>query len=249
MAFPILQRRRLYEEVVNALKKTIFSGDYQIGDKLPSEMELAKQFQVSRLVIREAIRYLELTGLIDVKQGAAGGPFVSEINTKVIQENMRDLLLFGKISVSQLYEVRALVEPEVARLAALRVTKKELHELEQSVFISETGKPGIDFIKNNVKFHCILGKSSRNLFYSIIMDCIMDFTEKFVLTIKPIKEIVHSRTSHREIYQAIFTRNPDMASKITYSHIQDIAKQLKKMEKVYLNLIRKNKNFAFKSER
>ena len=68
-----LQRKRLYEEVLNELKKAIFSGEYQIGDKLPSETELAKLFHVSRSVIREAIRYLVEHRFVDVLVATAGG--------------------------------------------------------------------------------------------------------------------------------------------------------------------------------
>ncbi|RLB00563.1 MAG: FadR family transcriptional regulator, partial [Deltaproteobacteria bacterium] len=122
---PSPRRKRLYEEIAEVLKKAILSGDYRVGDKLPSEMELAERFGVSRLVIREAIRYLELSGLIEVRQGATGGAFVRELDSKIIRQNLSDLLFFRKISVSQLYEVRMYVEPEVARLAALRRTEED----------------------------------------------------------------------------------------------------------------------------
>ena len=87
--FRSLQRKRLYEEVAASIKQAIFSGVYRVGDKLPSETELAGMFQVSRPVVREAIRYLEITGLLIVRQGATGGAFVSGINSRVLKENVR----------------------------------------------------------------------------------------------------------------------------------------------------------------
>ena len=219
--------------------EAICSGVYRVGDKLPSETELAKRFRVSRLVVREAIRYLELRGLIEVRQGAKGGAFVSELTPRVVQENMRDLLLLGNISVSQLAEVRTHVEPEVSRLAAVRATKEDLEKLEESIVLAETGEPGIEYVKNNVRFHRLLGRASHNPFYSVIMDCIMDLTENFVLTIKPVKEVIHDRTSHKEIYRAILEREPERAAELTLKHIQDITQQMRKLESIFLQLINK----------
>ena len=161
-----------------------------LGDVSPQAVELAR-------------RNLELNGLIEVRQGATGGAFVRELDSKIIRQNLSDLLFFRKISVTQLYEVRMYVEPEVARLAALRRTEEDLQLLEHLVYLSETGEPGIDYIKHNVDFHRVLGKASQNPFYAVIINSIMDFTENFILTIKPVKEVIHERTIHREIYEAI----------------------------------------------
>jgi len=234
---PSPRRKRLYEEIAEVLKKAILSGDYRVGDKLPSEMELAERFGVSRLVVREAIRYLELNGLIEVRQGATGGAFVRELDSKIIRQNLSDLLFFRKISVTQLYEVRMYVEPEVARLAALRRTEEDLQLLEHLVYLSETGEPGIDYIKHNVDFHRVLGKASQNPFYAVIINSIMDFTENFILTIKPVKEVIHERTIHREIYEAILKRNADQARAKAIEHTINITKQMKRLEKLYLDLL------------
>lgn len=233
------RRRRLYEEIAEVLKKAILSGDYGVGDRLPSETELAERFGVSRLVIREAIRYLELNGLIEVRQGATGGAFVRELDPAIIQQNLSDLLFFGKVSVSQLYEVRLHVESEVARLAALRRTEEDIRILEHLAYLSEVGEPGTDYIKHNVNFHRALGKASHNPFYSVIINSIMDFTEHFVLTIKPVKEVIHERTIHREIFEAILKQDEVRAQKKAVEHILNINKQMLRLEKLYLEMLRK----------
>ena len=104
--FKSLQRKRLYEEVAASIKQAIFSGEYSEGDKLPSENELAELFRVSHSVVREAVRYLEIIGLLKVRQGATGGAFVSDINSRVLKENVMDLLTMGQASVGQLTEMR-----------------------------------------------------------------------------------------------------------------------------------------------
>ena len=208
-----------------------------MGDKLPSEIELSEAFQVSRPVVREAIRYLELTGMVKVKQGATGGAFISEFNSRVLQDNMRDLLIARKVSVSQLTELRMHVEPEVARLAAMRRTDKDLQEMKQSVSRSSQDLTGEDYVKNNANFHRIVGRASQNLLYSVVQDCIMDITEEFIGTIKSVQLVLHDPSEHTEIYKAILDREGDLAAAITREHTIKIGNQMQQLEKLYLEMI------------
>lgn len=238
-SFKSLQRKRLYEEVAASIKRAIFAGDYRVDDKLPSEKELAELFQVSRGVVREAVRYLEITGLLTVRQGATGGAFVSGINHRVLKENVVDLLTLGKVSVGQLTEMRTLIDPEIARLAAMRVEAEDLRKLEQSVALSKNPSPEIGFldqVENNARFHRLLGRASRNLFYAIIEDIIMDFTVAFIQTVQPEHEILHEPGDHEDILQAVLNREPDRAAEITRKHIKKIGSQMQALEEVFLKL-------------
>lgn len=237
--FKSLQRKRLFEVVAASIKQAIFSGVYPVGEKLPSENELAGLFQVSRPVIREAIRYLEITGLLTVRQGATGGAFVSGIDSRVLHENVKDLLTLGQVSVSHLTEVRTLVDPEIARLAALRAEAKDLQKLEQSVALSKSLDPEIAFqdqVENNARFHRLLGRASHNLFHAIIEDVIMDFTVEFILTVQVEHEILHNPDDHDDIFQAVLDRDPDRAEAVTKEHIEKIGSQMKALEDVFLKL-------------
>jgi len=231
--FNNLQRKRLYEEVAEALKEAILKGDYQVEDKLPSEMELAEQFNVSRSVIREAIRYLELTGLVTIKQGATGGAFVSEMNTRILQTYMRDLVSFENISVHQYIEIRHYIDPEVSRLAALRATEKDLEYLEQSVFLSKTGKPGDEFLINNMGFHQLLGRASHNPFYIAIEDCLVELSIEFIKIIKPVDVDLHDYKEHDAIYRAVSDRDPERAIAATQKHIETVSEVVLGYEQNY----------------
>ena len=237
--FNSLQRKRLYEEVSAAIKKAIFEGDYDVGDKLPSEIELSKLFQVSRPVIREAIRYLEIMGIVNVRQGATGGAFVSGITSRVLQENIKDLLVLGNLSVAQLTEMRTHIDPEIARLAALRAETEDLKELERSVALSKSLDPEIGFmdhVENNARFHRLLGRASHNLFYTIIEDVIMDFTVEFIQTVQVKHEVLHDQNQHEDIFQAVLEQDPDRAEAITQEHIKKIGSQMRALEEVFLEL-------------
>jgi DNA-binding FadR family transcriptional regulator len=239
--FKSLYRKRLYEEVAGSIKQAIFAGEYSVGDKLPSETELAKIFHVSRPVVREAIRYLEVTGLLKVRQGATGGAFVSAINSQLLQENVKDLLTLGQVSVGQLTEIRAYIDPEIARLAALRAEAKELELLERAVLLSKSLDPKTDFlesVENNARFHRLLGASSHNLFYSIIEDIIMDFTVEFIQTVQQEHEILHDPEEHVHIFEAVRSGEADRAEILTRAHIGKIGSQMSALEEVFLELSR-----------
>ncbi len=238
-SFKSLQRKRLYEEVAASIKQAIFTGEYRVGDKLPSENELAELFQVSRPVVREAVRYLEITGLLTVRQGATGGAFVCGMNSRVLKENVKDLLTLGHVSVGQLTEMRTHIDPEIARLAAVRVDVADHEELRQSVDLSKNISPDIDFldqVENNARFHRLLARVSHNLFYAIIEDVIMDFTVEFIRTVQLEHEILHEPNDHEDILQAVLDRDPDRAAAITRAHIEKIGSQMMELEEVFLKL-------------
>jgi DNA-binding FadR family transcriptional regulator len=240
--FISLQRKRLNEEVSEALKKAIFVGQYRVGDKLPSESELAEVFHVSRPVVREAIRFLEVTGMVTVKQGATGGAFVSGISSRILKENVMDLLILGNLSVSQLTETRAHIDPEIARLAADRALEEDLIELEKSVRLSQDKNSGLDFseqVENNARFHRLLGRACKNPFYSIIEHTIMDFTVEFMLAIQPDHEVLHDPNDHGEILGAIMAHDAVKAVAVTQRHIAKIGAQMEVLEEVFLSISRK----------
>lgn len=210
-----------------------------LGRSTAPETGAERLFQVSRPVVREAIRYLEITGLLTVRQGATGGAFVSGISSRILKENVKDLLTLEQVSVSQFTEVRTLVDPEIARLAALRADAKDLQKLEQSVALSKSLDPEISFqnqVENNAHFHRLLGRASHNLFYAIIEDVIMDFTVEFILTVQAEHEILHNPDDHDDIFQAVLNHDPDRAATVTLEHIEKIGSQMRALETVFLKL-------------
>ena len=88
------------------------------ADRLPAESVLAEQFGVSRMGVREALRVLELQGLVEVRHGYAGGVFVAEPNGAALLGALEDSLRQGQVGADELYQARVLVEPAIARLAA-----------------------------------------------------------------------------------------------------------------------------------
>jgi len=116
--FRQLGRRKAYEEVADQIRERIFSATVKTGERLPAERELAVQFGVSRVAVREAIRALELSGLVVVKKGPKGGIFVAEDHQRPIIDSIGNLLARGEARLADLFEVRLLIEPYAAERVA-----------------------------------------------------------------------------------------------------------------------------------
>ena len=99
--FRPIKQSRISEEVLRQLKEAILLRKFKSGEKLPSERELTEQFQVSRGVIREAIRALEITGFVITRQGPAGGAFVTELSFDHVGNAFLDLFLANRVSIPQ----------------------------------------------------------------------------------------------------------------------------------------------------
>ena len=96
MAFKPLDKSRLSLQVSRQLRKSIFGGEFQPGQRLPNERALAETFGTSRIIVREAIWDLKKSGLVEVKRGAHGGAFVQEMRHDAVTSVMRDMASLGR---------------------------------------------------------------------------------------------------------------------------------------------------------
>src|SRR4030043_1090812 len=99
-----LESKRTFEEIADQIRELIYSGTLKPGDRLPSERELAAKFKTGRMVLREALRTLEQSGLIYIKHGSIGGAFIKEIDSSVIKGSISDMLRVGNITLQDLTE-------------------------------------------------------------------------------------------------------------------------------------------------
>jgi len=131
--FKPIKPQKISEEVLSQLKKSILRGVFKAGDKLPSERQLTEQFHVSRGVVREAIKALEVTGFVNIRQGPTGGAFVNEVNFDRFNSGFLDLYLAYKLTMPELIQFRLFVEPEVTRLATLNLNDAYRRRLEEAI--------------------------------------------------------------------------------------------------------------------
>ncbi len=156
-------RKRLNEKIVTQVKELIHSNHLQPGDKLPSERELMGQIGVSREVVREALRSLEQSGLVEIKQGATGGAFVVSDLHKPVFHAAIDLYNSGKLTLAHFVETRKALELVTVRAAAERATPEDISRL------SSINDSYLEEIEDKVKhrahaerFHVALAEISGN---------------------------------------------------------------------------------------
>ena len=165
----------LAERVTDQLKNLIVTGQLQSGDRMPPERELARQFGVSRTVVREAVRSLMAQGLVDVYAGS--GTIVRNPSAGAVAESMALFLQVGRqgFDHGKILEVRRLLEIEIAGLAAERRTPEDLAALE--AVMQEHARVGADrdaWVKSDMAFHALLAQATKNELFSLLLDSIAD---------------------------------------------------------------------------
>ncbi|MGM0426685.1 MAG: FadR/GntR family transcriptional regulator [Thermodesulfobacteriota bacterium] len=232
--FKPIKTSRVFEDVLIQLKEAILLGSYKSGDKLPSERELTLQFQVSRGVIREAIRALELTGFIAMRQGPAGGAFVTELSFNQVGNAFLDLFLASKVSMAEVAQVRSHVEPKVAHLAALRITpayQRQLENAEKEEFITPTSYA--ERIVRLTEVHHALAQICGNHFFEAIVRSMLKLTAEVVLAVEPNHEALHNPGEHHAIIEAVIKGDGERASREMRQHLRRLSDSLIQMEKIY----------------
>src|SRR5256884_9256464 len=125
----VIKKIRIHEEVVTQIHELIREGRLKAGDQLPSERELADTFQVSRASVREALRALETHGLIISRTGM--GNFTADLPVESLVAPLAKLLTKEKNALADIFELRKLIEPQIASTAADRATVKDTDRMER----------------------------------------------------------------------------------------------------------------------
>ena len=167
--FSPVASNKLYIQIYNQLHDAIISGRFQVGDKLPSEKELCQAFNVSRVPVREALCALELNGLVDSIQG--GGVYVKA------QQSEEELPQV--IEPQEIIRARMVLEPDIAREAALHLDEENRKVLEELLekFHAES-KVGVITKETDRAFHLALAKASGSTMYVMIMDLVFKAMEQ-----------------------------------------------------------------------
>lgn len=228
--FRSVKSNKISEHIIEQIRKAIFEGRLKPGDKLPPEKELLKIFNVSKATLREALRSLEILGFLEIRKGMSGGAFVTEVDMKKAREGLTNFLIFRNLSLSDLSEVRLILEPYVAEKAALFITEDDLQKLEklnkECEYVLKHHIP-IESRKNEIEYHRIIGGVTGNP----ILMFILDFVENLLIDTKEIlqpgeefsKKVLNA---HKRIYNALLERNPQKARKEMIKHVKEVEKDL-----------------------
>jgi GntR family transcriptional regulator, transcriptional repressor for pyruvate dehydrogenase complex len=223
---------RVSDEVFEQLKQSILLGQFKAGERLPAERDLAEEFQVSRVAVREALRNLENTGFISTRQGATGGAFVTDLTFDHLARSFLDLFLAEKISIPELYQVRLLVEPEMARLAAAHVTPEYTRRLRAALEAEGAPSRSLDEdVERKTAVHFILAEMCGNRFFEALVRSLMELTHRVVEAGDPDFHFIHPAGMHRPVVEAVLAGNPRKAHLAMKRHAMEFGKILMEREK------------------
>ena len=223
--FTVIERKRVSDVVIDQIKQLFLDAKLNIGDRLPPERLLAKQLGVSRAPVREALFSLANSGFLKIKRGAGGGNFVSEPSVEPYAEFFTLMLQMGKASVQDLTEARLFLEPNIARLAAERATSRDLKNIELSLLEYEK-RVGQDVPRNigDMKFHVNVAEASKNIVMVLTIKGLMGLLYKTVKDFNLSREDKQkSANTHRKIFEAIPTSDPERASSLMAEHVKEMA--------------------------
>jgi GntR family transcriptional repressor for pyruvate dehydrogenase complex len=233
-AFKPIKQSRISKEVTEQLKHAILLGHFQTGDKLPPERELAEQFQVSRVAVRESLRVLENAGFLTTRQGVTGGTFVTDLTFEHLSNAFIDLFLAEKISIPELVHVRVLIEPEIARLAALNANEESAQLMREALEAEELPIGTlVEDLNRKTSLHYILAEACGNRFLEALERSLMALTRRVIQVVEPERWQIHPAGMHRPIVEAVLARNPDAAAEAMRRHAIEFGDNLIKMAKTF----------------
>ncbi|HLC27217.1 MAG TPA: FadR/GntR family transcriptional regulator [bacterium] len=219
--FETLPRRRIYEAIVNQIKEAVFRRELKPGDRLPSEKEMMRLFGVSNMAVREAMRTLEQQGLLQVRKGSGGGCFISEVNRDALTSFFSLAVVQGKVRLSDLTEVRLMVEPELTKLATLRGDTedvKALEELQEEASILITS--GSRVSQANIDFHGRVAIASGNDLAVMLVGSFRDLLlEHMSARTESKRAQLEVQKQHARIIEAVKKRDPERAGAEMREHI------------------------------
>lgn len=225
--FEMVRRDKVYEGVAKQIERLILKK-LQPGDKLPSERDLAESLGVSRSSIRDAIRSLELMGMVEPRQGA--GTIVRQISSDSLVNPLANARKRKEELVGELLDFRKMLEPSLASRAATRVSAEELAEMEDILKRQgEKLRNGESTIAEDTEFHYAIALASGNSVVRKVLDTLMDLLRdsrerSLQVDGRPQKSLA----GHRKILAALNRHDADAAKLAMRHHIEDVEKMLLK---------------------
>ena len=220
--FRVVHKTRVSEEIIGQVRDMITSGRLKVGDRLPAERDLANILQVGRSTVREAIRALESLGILQARAGE--GTFLVANLAEQRPDPLTVDLFHSWDNQRKLFEVRMVIEPDLAALAARRATASHIQRMREILDDQEQViQQGENGIKADTSFHFLLAEASGNDILLRIMDGLMDrLQETREASLNTGGRPIRSLMQHRAIVRAIEDRDPDMAEQRMREHIAEM---------------------------
>lgn len=229
-----LQVPKASDVLADDLRERILRGEFPEGTSLPPERELVAQTAMSRTTVREALRILEVQGLVTIRTGRSGGAFARRPDSDAVA-NSADLVIRGRqVRMDDLLETREAIEPQCAGLAARHRTKEDLRALGQlNDRIEHAGGASLaEFLQANVDWHVAVAAASHNeLLYGLmraLSQAIYEGTDNQGFVNEEVRDT--TVRAHRSITRAIREKDQDAAVRRMNRHVHSYAEAIREVE-------------------
>jgi GntR family transcriptional regulator, transcriptional repressor for pyruvate dehydrogenase complex len=232
--FKPLRVRRLSQVIEDSIKDLILSGQIKVGSKMPTELEISRQFGVSIVTVREALRGLEALGIILRKRGKTGGTYVARMEADTAKNAMQYFLSSRELSAEHLSQVRTIIEPATVFLASKQITPDDLANLEENVLYcrNKLNKKGntlstkdfFDIEDRTTEFHKLIAAATHNPLLNLVVDYMMDFLASYerAKVALDVKYCTDSVQYHEKILHDLKDGKPGLAEEHMLEHIKSV---------------------------
>jgi GntR family transcriptional regulator, transcriptional repressor for pyruvate dehydrogenase complex len=231
--FRRVQVARAFEDIAGQIRGELSHGRLKAGDRLPPERELAVRFGVSRNTLREALRSLEIAGLITLRKGAAGGPFVNDTNGETIVTSIQDMFSLGAVTAEQITQARISIESAIIRAACEAHMAGDIKRLRENLELAAEATRRNDFFARanlHLEFHMILARATRNPILIVVMEALIGIMRQFIYSIGSQQIADYVLPSRKRFMQYFEAGNADAA-------MTEMERHLKRVNRNYLALL------------
>lgn len=230
--FKPVTQKRASDTIAEQIKEMIYSGELAPEDRLPSERDLAVSLRTGRMTVREALRMLEESGFILIRQGAEGGAFIKKLDGSGMTKTLTDLIKVGNISLHELTESRVAIETVILDSVIGKITDEQLDLLQKNLEQCEPMPSKEDngqrkTIPHLISFHLLLASFTQNSLLRYFLQSMIDFSTSYVQQYAPIHLSPSEHLSqHRDIFEAIKAKDPVRCREALKLHLYGVAENI-----------------------
>jgi GntR family transcriptional repressor for pyruvate dehydrogenase complex len=226
--YKVVRTSRLYEQIVQQIEESVLKGTLKPGDQLPAERELAQQLGVSRTAVREAVKTLREKGLVEAYSGR--GTFITDGTSQAARQSFDLMVKIGQQEGSpHLAELRLILEPGIAALAAVRADEENITALRDAVEVMDRAQRDPEaYIEADLDFHLALAEAAGNPLILSLIDSIVGLLREQRIKIFNVEGgPQRGQAHHKRILEAMERRDPEMARTAMRAHLEQVREDSK----------------------
>jgi len=221
--YKVVRTSRLYEQIVQQIEESVLNGSLKPGDQLPAERDLAQRLGVSRTAVREAVKTLREKGLVEAYSGR--GTFVTDGTSQAARQSFDLMVKIGQQENSpHLAELRLILEPGIAAMAAERAKDEDLAAMREAVAVMERAQKDPEaYIEADLDFHLALAEAVANPLILSLIDSIVGLLREQRIKIFNVEGgPQRGQFHHKRILEAMERRDPEMARSAMRAHLEQV---------------------------